>query len=345
MSVMYAGTHSSAASPESGVEAIDAACALAVALQALLEHEGRALSLKDVSSGSYVHVNGPMALLAGRAPADVIGHSDAELFDAPLAQALRLADQGALLEPGVTRSEHRLEREGQRHDVELLRVALAPDANGRRLLCTIWTDLSAQRRRDADRQAALQQLEELQRANESLRRDSEDRGMREASVGLYRREQFDDHLRREIDLSLREHREFAVVYVDVDPAVEDTPPHDAAGRASVLDALGRLLRSNTRAMDAPCRLENERFAILLSGVGLATAHARMEGLRRQCATQLVASAGEALRFTVSMGVASFPHTSQTQAGLLEAAAAALLQAHERGGNHVALASISFSSGN
>jgi hypothetical protein len=40
-------------------------------------------------------------------------------------------------------------------------------------------------------------------------------------------------------------------------------------------------------------------------------------------------------------VASFPHTSQTQTGLLHAAEAALSQARTRGGNHVALASIAF----
>ena len=33
-------------------------------------------------------------------------------------------------------------------------------------------------------------------------------------------------------------------------------------------------------MDASCRYDDNRFAVLLSGVGLATAHARMEGLRR-----------------------------------------------------------------
>ena len=46
-----------------------------------------------------------------------------------------------------------------------------------------------------------------------------------------------------------------------------------------------------------------------TGVGLATAHSRMEGLRRQCATQIVMLDGEELGFSVAMGVASFPHTA------------------------------------
>ena len=92
-------------------------------------------------------------------------------------------------------------------------------------------------------------------------------------------------------------------------------------------------------MDSSCRVGQQRFAVLLSGVGLATAHSRMEGLRRQCATQIVVLAGEALRFSVSMGVASYPHTASSQAELMAASSAALDEAQRRGGNGVALARI------
>ena len=67
----------------------------------------------------------------------------------------------------------------------------------------------------------------------------------------------------------------------------------------------------------------------------------MEGLRRQCATQIVAHAGRDLGFTVSMGVASFPHTAHDQEALLAASDAALAEARKRGGNRVALAAIRF----
>ena len=105
--------------------------------------------------------------------------------------------------------------------------------------------------------------------------------------------------------------------------------------------MGRLLRGNTRAMDASCRLDDDRFAVLLSGVGLATAHSRMEGLRRQCATQIVMLDGQELNFSVAMGVASFPHTAQSADALLAACTAALAEAQRRGGNVVALAAIRF----
>jgi diguanylate cyclase (GGDEF)-like protein len=94
-------------------------------------------------------------------------------------------------------------------------------------------------------------------------------------------------------------------------------------------------------MDASCRLAEERFAVVLSGVGLATAHARMEGVRRQCAAEIVVQGGRDLSFTVSMGVASFPHTADAQEALVAAADQALAEAERRGGNQVALASIRF----
>ena len=118
---------------------------------------------------------------------------------------------------------------------------------------------------------------------------------------------------------------------------------DARGQERILEARGRLLRGNTRAMDASCRIDERSFVILLSGVGLATAHSRMEGLRRQCATQIVVLDGQELGFSVSMGVASFPHTAQSTEEIYAACARSLAEARRRGGNVVALASIRFES--
>jgi diguanylate cyclase (GGDEF)-like protein len=202
-------------------------------------------------------------------------------------------------------------------------------------------DLSAQRRKDQQLRTAVAQLEEQQRANEQLRRELQDSMLRDSATGLYTRAHFEDQLRREVDLSNREHREFAMVLIALDPASERVAAMGPPAQSRVLEAVGRLLRGNTRAMDASCRLDEQRFAVLLSGVGLATAHSRMEGLRRQCATQIVAHEGQELGFTVSMGVASFPHTAHSQDELMAACEAALRVAQRRGGNHVTLASIRF----
>lgn len=316
---------------------------LTPALLAALDAQGAVWWVKD-ADGHYLHLNRAGHELFGIAPGEARGLTDADLLPHVQAASLRAADQGALAQERAVTGEHQIDAGGARRELSAVRIALPPGADGSRRLLGLWFDAAQLRQRSAELRTALHQLEQQQQANEALRAEIEGRGAREAEAAaarLVQREQFDEFLRREVDLSLREHREFAVVCVIVDGPPEGSPAHDAAGRERVLEALGRLLRSNTRAMDAPCRIDGERFAVLLSGVGLATAHSRMEGLRRQCATQLVPVGGEALRFTVSMGVASFPHTAQTQAGLLGAAEVALAQARERGGNRVALASIAF----
>jgi GGDEF domain-containing protein len=67
----------------------------------------------------------------------------------------------------------------------------------------------------------------------------------------------------------------------------------------------------------------------------------MEGLRRQCASQIVVHEGQELAFSVSMGVASYPHTASSQQEIMSASQSALVEAQRRGGNRLTLASIKF----
>ncbi len=314
--------------------------ALGALVPALLRRDGDMLAVKDASSGAYVHVDAAMLTWLDRGLADVIGRKDADLFEPVLAAALRTAEQSALAQPQALVSDHRFDWRGTRWEFGVLRQRLDGDA-GRMLLAAVWRDLAPLKRREAQRAAAIEQLEQQQRANEQLRRELQDHTLRDSETGLYNHAHFDDQLRREVDLSTREHREFALVSIALDPPLPEVAAIGDAARLRIHEALGRLLRGNTRAMDASCRFDETRFGVLLSGVGLATAHARMEGLRRQCATQIVAHEGREIGFTVSMGVASFPHTAHSQEELRAACDAALADARKRGGNHVTLASIRF----
>ena len=316
--------------------------ALSGLLPALLRRDSDGLTLKDAASGDYLHVDANLLDWLGFSSNEVVGHGDAVLFDAALVAALRAADQTALAQPEALLSEHKFEWRGVRREFSVLRQRLDP-AQGRVLLAAVWRDLGPLRQRETQRAAAIEQLEQQQRANEQLRREMQDHTLRDSETGLYNRSHFEDQLRREVDLSTREHREFSLVAIEIDALAPEALALGNAARARVFEAVGRLLRGNTRAMDASCRFDDSRFAVLLSGVGLATAHSRMEGLRRQCATQIVAHDGREIGFTASMGVASFPHTAQTQEELRAACDLALADARQRGGNHVTLASIRFES--
>ena len=308
-------------------------------LLALAERQSFGLAVKNALTGRYCQVNASLATLFGVPAPAWLGHTDAELFDASLASALRAADQTALAHDGALPSDHRFEWRGQRRDFTALR-SLCLDGPSQWLV-SLWFDNAPQRAREQQLRSVLQQLEQEQTANITLRREVADQGLRDVASGLYTRPHFDDQIRREVDLSVREHREFAMVHIALDPFGPQVDAAGEAGQQRIFEAMGRLLRGNTRAMDASCRTDQRHFAVLLSGVGLATAHSRMEGLRRQCATQIVALDGRELGFTVSMGVASFPHTASNQAEVVVACDAALAEAQRRGGNTVALAGIRF----
>jgi diguanylate cyclase (GGDEF)-like protein len=314
---------------------------LAELLPAVLLRQGDLLAVKDTLTQRYVHCNDAMAAFLGHPVTEVLGSSDADVFDPSLVTAMRAAEQTALAQGQPLTSEHRFDWAGTRREFSVLRMAIASASGPVRWLCSVWTDLGPLREREAQLQRALTQIEQQQRANELLRREIIDQGMRDPASGLYRRAHFEDQLRREVDLSNREHREFAIVFLELDPLGDKVLALGDAGQQRVLEAVGRLLRGGTRAMDASCRYDERRFAVLLSGVGLATAHSRMEGLRRKCASEIVVHQGQDLSLSVAMGVASFPHTAQTHEALVEACEAALAEAQRRGGNHVTLAAIRF----
>jgi diguanylate cyclase (GGDEF)-like protein len=316
--------------------------ALAGVLLEMLDRAEAAIAFKDIGSGHYVYVSGRYAALFGRTPQSMIGRADADVMPLSEALAMRTGEQASLTQTLPTVSEQRLERDGQRREFTVTRILLRHgDSSGPRQLCAMWVEQSVARQREALLRRALAQLEQQQRAFEVLRGDMHDAAQRDPTTGVYQAATFADQLRREVDLSSRESREFSLVAIALDSIDQSVVKHGALARDRVLDSLGNLIRGNTRAMDSSCRLGEDRFAVLLSGVGLATAHSRMEGLRRQCATQIVVLDGQDLAFSVSMGVASFPHTAGSRDELMLACEAALAAARRRGGNYVALAGIRF----
>lgn len=333
-----------AAAAQALADALSAdATSLGAMLLGALDQIGVLLSVKDVATGRYLHANPGLAGLFGQTPAAMSDLTDADLMQPAQSAVMRAAEQAALAQDSPTLSQHRIDQAGLKRDFTVTRLPLSrADGIAPRHVMALWVDQTLARQRELQLQTALTQLEQQQIATEVLRRETQEQpASRDGTTGLYQRQKFDEQLRREVDLSQREHREFALVSIALDPLSDATQALGDEALARVLEALGRLLRSNTRAMDASCRLGEARFAVLLSGVGLATAHSRMEGLRRQCATQIVVLEGRDLGFTVSMGVASFPHTAHTEADLVLASDTALVEAIGRGGNHVALASIRF----
>jgi len=302
---------------------------------ALVERVGSHVAIKSSATGRYAFATEGLAQLFEQP--EVVGHTDAELLRPEETTALRRVEQTVMAQRAPVTSEHKLDIHGRRREFSVTRLPLGAD-----FVLSVWHERTEERQREAQLQRALAQIEQQQAAIEQARRELQQGSGRDVESGLYLRAQFDDQLLREIDLSSREHREFALVVIALDASEAMVRLGDAA-RQRLLEGVGRILRANTRAMDSACRIGEQRFAVLLSGVGLATAHARMEQLRRQCAAQIVVMNGEDLGLSISMGVSSFPHTASRQEELLDAAQSAIQEAQRRGGNQVVLAPIPFGS--
>lgn len=302
----------------------------------LLQHEGDMVALKDVATGRYLWANEAYLHWVGREAAQLIGATDLDVLSQADAAALHAADLRALATGVASEDEHRFQRGTRRVEIHSVRQVLEVLPGQPWVLC-LWRDVTAVQRDAQQLQQALTQIERQQQAFDQLRRQH-DQGLDRPSE-LFRREHFEEHLRREVALSQREHREFALVLLAVD-RIEVLRQQKGEGAVQqVMSTMAHLMRTNTRAMDVLSQLGDAKFAILLSGVGLATAHSRMEHLRRACATHVVVNEGQGFNFEVSIGVASFPHTAGTLAELSTAAIRALGDARQRGGNRVALASI------
>ncbi len=308
----------------------------AAGLLGLVEPLGAFVAIKSLATGRYVYASNGINSLFERPEAGIVGSSDSDLMRADEVVAMRRVEQTVMAQRSVSISEHRLELGGRRREFIVTRRPL-----GVEYVVAMWLERTEERHRESHLQRALNQIEQQQKALEQIRREMQQGSGRDDVSGLYLRAQFDDQLMREIDLSTREHREFALVLIALDPAPAAVQAHGADARQRMLEGLGRMLRANTRAMDAACRVGEQTFAVLLSGVGLATAHARMEQLRRQCTAQIVVLNGQDMGLSLSMGVASFPHTASKQEELLKASETAVQEAQRRGGNQVVLAPIPF----
>jgi diguanylate cyclase (GGDEF)-like protein len=144
---------------------------------------------------------------------------------------------------------------------------------------------------------------------------------------LSNRRELEEHFGREIDRSQRTGRPLGLIVLDLDwfKEVNDRFGHDTGDRT--LQRLADVLTRVTRSIDTVARLGGEEFAVLAPEANDDASYNLAERLRREVKTEF---AGDALPLTASCGVASFPDSGVTPAGLLRAADRALYAAKDLG---------------
>jgi diguanylate cyclase (GGDEF)-like protein len=221
--------------------------------------------------------------------------------------------------------------------------------------------------------AAQQQAEMHLAEMEAMNRRLEEISVRDGLTGLYNRRYLADRLRQEFQRAARHHHPMAVLMFDIDhfKLVNDTLGHQAGDE--VLRGLALVLVHKTRTTDIVCRYGGEEFVAILPDTPPDSATMLAERLReavahtslRQTAaangaevppTIIPLAAGDgngstsastaatgngsadALRCTVSIGVATFDGTGFTDPEQLVAAAdGALYSAKHAGRNRVVTA--------
>jgi diguanylate cyclase (GGDEF)-like protein len=141
---------------------------------------------------------------------------------------------------------------------------------------------------------------------------------------------FQSVLGRELARAKRTGQSLAVSLVDVEGLGEQAARHGSAERDRVLRLVADALEHGVRSYDCVCRLDRDRFALVLPGMtaeSAATLVGRLSGgLGRW-------SPGDE-QVTVSGGVAAFPEHAATNDELVRLASAARVRAGQAGGARV-----------
>lgn len=173
---------------------------------------------------------------------------------------------------------------------------------------------------------------EAKRLTETLRESS----LRDAMTGLNNRRFLEEYVDTLIASNRRRKATIAILMLDLDyfKVVNDTYGHDAGD--SVLKALAAVLKNSVRASDMVIRFGGEEFLIVLQETDADGAMRVGENIRAAVAEMKVQAGGTVLQKTISVGVATFPHDSDTFWQTVKFADVALYRAKEEGRNRVVM---------
>jgi diguanylate cyclase (GGDEF)-like protein len=153
-------------------------------------------------------------------------------------------------------------------------------------------------------------------------------------TGLYNRTHFFTELEREIRLSQRAGRTFALLMIDVDGL---KPVNDAFGHHygdQLLTGVTNVIRATVRATDTPARYGGDEFVVLLPETDAAGAYVVAEKLRHDIAAFSIQVSDRTVRTSVSLGLVSYPEDGTTADSLMAAADAALYEAKRSGRDRI-----------
>ena len=163
----------------------------------------------------------------------------------------------------------------------------------------------------------------------------EDQAMVDPLTGLANDTAFIEQGRQQLAYAIRHHTGLALASLEIDNFDKLVRQHDTDAGERVIKSVGSALAANIRKEDVAARTGTARYAVLLPGMDATGVSRLSERITGDICKQAVISAGQQVRFTVSIGIAAPEIRPDTQLDdLLAAAGDRLKQALARGGDQV-----------
>jgi two-component system cell cycle response regulator len=170
--------------------------------------------------------------------------------------------------------------------------------------------------------------------NISLHEEAQRLSITDGLTGLWNRRQLDLRCQEELERAVRFGRPVGVVFCDVDLFKDVNTEWQHLGGDAVLVEVANRLSAATREIDVVARYGGEEFVLLLPETDLAGTRILAEKVRRAMCEESVEHNGQTRTVTLSLGVASYPHSGTSVRTLLAAAQEALKRAKENGRNRI-----------
>lgn len=228
---------------------------------------------------------------------------------------------------GNVSDELLLER-GQQRYIDL-RIT---DLHGGRLV--VMRDITNIKAIESELRHANERLRQKLGEIEALQARLKEQAIRDPLTGLYNRRFLEESLARELANAERGQTPLSVAVIDLDHFKHVNDVHGHAAGDRLLEAIGDMLRQNSRGGDIACRYGGEEFVMIMPGATLDAAAHRVNEWRQAFAALHVQSENVYISTTFSAGVATYPLHGETTGALLDAADQALYAAKAAGRNRV-----------
>jgi diguanylate cyclase (GGDEF)-like protein/PAS domain S-box-containing protein len=297
----------------------------------------------------FLRCNPRFEEMFGYAPGELVGQSSALLF----ASAEDFEASGkAMFDQLGTGQAYVSERQRKRKDGSLfwckVVIKAIDPARPEEGTIGIYDDTTAERvaresleaSRDALERAVAERTGELQTANRRLQAEIADRRQAEtrarhladhdALTGLPNRRLLEDRLTQALALSLRNRKQTAVMFVDLDrfKIINDTLGHSAGDL--VLKEVAERLEKQLREVDTICRMGGDEFVVVLPEIKRAADAANVAAKILETVSQPFVIQERELHITPSVGISVFPDDGRDTETLIRNADAAMYHAKETG---------------